>query len=189
MSSRSIPPAWVERIFERFVAAFGSMKVGAMWPADQHDAVKEVWAAQLGRFAPETIRNALQAVIDSGREWPPTLPEFVEHCRQCAMGRAQAAEVPLLTNGVSHRDEEVSRAVKQAIERGQTGQLDPRHWAKHPKSAQAVKLLVRGCEREPSLRPILLQLLRDPSPCRSGEARMELDAVREYLPAWARQAA
>lgn len=86
-----LPPAWVDRLFARFAAAFGSMKVGTMYPVDQADEVHALWGQQLSRFAPESIGLALQAVIDSGREWPPTLPEFVEQCRLSALGRAQHA--------------------------------------------------------------------------------------------------
>ena len=91
-----LPPAWVERLFERFSAAFGAMKVGTMWPAEDHETVKALWSEQLGRFSPETLRAALQAVVDSGRAWPPTLPEFVEQCRQCALGRVQHAAAAAL---------------------------------------------------------------------------------------------
>lgn len=191
MSIQPLPPAWVERIFARFSAAFGANKVGTMWPADQHEEVKALWGEQLGRFSPETIRAALQDTVDSGRSWPPTLPEFVEQCRQSAVGRAQhaPADVPRLTNGGSQRDEKVVAAVQIALGRIADGPADPRFWAKHPKGEQAVKLLVRGCERETSLRPILLSLLDDPSPCRSDEARKELDSVRSHPPHWMRDAA
>ncbi len=91
MSHQPLPRAWVDRIFARFIAAFGVAKLVAMWPEDTHEAVKDAWGHQLGRFAPETIRVALQYVIDSGREWPPTLPEFVEQCRLSSLGRAQHA--------------------------------------------------------------------------------------------------
>lgn len=96
MSRQPLPRAWVDRIFARFIAAFGVAKLVAMWPEDQHESVKDAWGSQLGRFAPDTIGMAIQAVIDSGREWPPTLPEFVEQCRQSALGRVQHAAATAL---------------------------------------------------------------------------------------------
>lgn len=192
MSSQPLPPAWVERLFERFSAAFGAMKVGTMWPAEDHETVKALWGEQLGRFTPDTIRSALQAVVDSGRAWPPTLPEFVELCRQCAVVRAQSASVDTmrLTNGGSQRDDAAAGVVREVIDRAAKAHpSDPRFWAKRPKSAQAVRLLARGCEREPSLRPILQSLLLDPSPCRSDEARAELRAMAAYPPSWLAEAA
>lgn len=84
-----LPPAWVERIFKRITGIFGSQKVGAMWSDADMAEVKELWAEQLGRFKPESIGAALQRLIDSGGNgWPPTLPEFVELCRQCSVERA-----------------------------------------------------------------------------------------------------
>lgn len=83
----SLPMSWIETLFARFAAAWGAQKIGAMFPADSHDAVKAMWANQLGRFEAETLRHALQACLDSGREWPPTLPEFVATCQRSAIER------------------------------------------------------------------------------------------------------
>lgn len=192
MSNHPLPRAWVDRLFARFFAVYGAVKLAGMWPQGELDAAKTVWSEQLGRFQPGTIRDALQALIDSGREWPPTLAEFVELCRQCAVVRAQSASVDTLrlTNGGSQRDDAAAGVVREAIGRAAKDHpSDPRFWAKHPKSAQAVRLLARGCEREPSLRPILQSLLLDPSPCRSDEARAELRAMAAYPPSWHSEAA
>ena len=86
--SAPLPPAWVERIFKRFAGMYGAQKFGAMWVGTDMEDAKDLWAEQLGRFKPESIGAALQRLIDSGSEWPPTLPEFVELCRQCAVERA-----------------------------------------------------------------------------------------------------
>ena len=77
-----LPASWVDRLFARFSAAWGFQKTGVMFPVESHEAVRALWAEQLGRFQPESIRAALQAEIDSGREWPPTLPEFLHLCIQ-----------------------------------------------------------------------------------------------------------
>lgn len=89
MSSRVLPDAWVERLFARFGAAFGAQKVAAMFPPESHAEVRALWAEQLGRFESETLRLALQASIDAGREWPPTLSEFVAHCQHASVARRQ----------------------------------------------------------------------------------------------------
>lgn len=153
-----------------------------MWAASDVAEVKAVWGEGLGTCSAGTLRAALQALVDSGSEWPPTLPEFRELCRQ--YDRPEAASPALAAPRVDPPPG-VAGALRDAV----SGPGDPRFWAKHPKSAQAVRLLVRGCEREPSLRPILASLLRDPSPCRSDEARAELQAVAGYPPAWMREVA
>lgn len=96
MSRQPLPASWVDRLFGRFSATWGVQKMGAMFPTETHDEVRGVWAEQLGRFAPESIRAALQSVTDSGREWPPSLSEFVEACRQASVARQQHAPVKLL---------------------------------------------------------------------------------------------
>lgn len=96
MSSQAVSVALVERLFSRFVAYYGSQKVGAMWADADVQEVKAVWARALMKFDPKSIGGALDRLIESGREWPPTLPEFVELCRQSAIGRQQHAPAVLL---------------------------------------------------------------------------------------------
>ena len=91
-----LPPSWVERLFAKFANAYGAAKLASMWPDDDHDAVKQMWGEQLGRFEPETLRRALQATIDTDREWPPTLPEFLASCRRCALERRAHAPAAML---------------------------------------------------------------------------------------------
>lgn len=120
MHAKSIPAAWVERLFARFTAIYGAQKVAAMWAvADGTDsrrveeataAVKAEWAQQLGRFNGGTIAVAVQAVIDSGRQWPPTLPEFVAICRDYARPEAMSAQLALPAVGKAYTDAETARA-------------------------------------------------------------------------------
>lgn len=81
-ASKSLPGAWVDRLFARFVALYGSAKVAAMWANADVVEIKAVWSEELGRFDPEMLLLAMQVIVDSGREWPPTLPEFVAACQQ-----------------------------------------------------------------------------------------------------------
>lgn len=88
--SKPLPSAWVDRLFSRLAAYYGSQKLATMWVDADMAEVKAVWSEQLGRFEPASISAALQRLVDSGNQWPPTLPEFVELCRQAAVGRQQA---------------------------------------------------------------------------------------------------
>lgn len=117
MSSQAVSVALVERLFSRFVAYYGSQKVGAMWADADVQEVKAVWARALMKFDPKSIGGALDRLIESGREWPPTLPEFVELCRQSAIGRQQAQVPALLSPGNGRTDAETAkRKVAELIE-------------------------------------------------------------------------
>jgi len=105
-----LPAPWVDRLFARFVAIYGTQKVGAMWLDASMNEVKSVWADQLGRFAPESIAGALQRLVDSSSAWPPTLPEFVELCRQASLGRvAGALPTALPARGQAYTDREAAK--------------------------------------------------------------------------------
>lgn len=110
MPEKSIPTAWVDRLFDRFTAIYGAQKVAAMWGGADLAEVKALWAQQLGRFTGGTIAVAVQAVIDSGRQWPPTLPEFVAICRDYARPEATSAQLALPAVGKAYTDAETARA-------------------------------------------------------------------------------
>lgn len=109
--SNALPLPLVDRLFDRLVALYGAQRVGAMWHGTDIAAVKDVWAQQLGRFQTATIAAALQRLVDGGDGWPPTLPEFVELCRQAALGRVQAQDGPALpAPGAGYTDIETAKA-------------------------------------------------------------------------------
>lgn len=90
---RSRAPEWVEKkLFPKFVAMYGTQKVGAMFSGADRGEVHALWGAQLGQYRAESIAIALQRLVDSGSEWPPTLPEFAKLCRESAQERATAQE-------------------------------------------------------------------------------------------------
>ena len=115
MSSQpSLPANFVDRLFARFAAIYGSQKVGTMFADMDAEAIAEakaLWGRQLGRFEAASIGGALQRLIDGGVGWPPTLPEFVELCRQSAVARrgAQDAAVLLMAPGQAFTDNETAK--------------------------------------------------------------------------------
>lgn len=117
----SLPPDWVDRLFARFLAFYGAQKVGAMWNGADVAEVKAVWGEQLGRYRPVTIGAALQKLIDSGNQWPPTLPEFVELCRLAAVEKHAGDRFALAAPGHGYTDtqtaKEILGRIKAAIRR------------------------------------------------------------------------
>lgn len=114
--SAPTPRALADRLFSRFVAMYGSQKVGAMWADADPEAVRDTWAAAIGRYAPHSIARAVAELLDSGREWPPTLPEFCELCRRGALARQQSQDLTALpAPGGTHTTRDEAGAILQRI--------------------------------------------------------------------------
>lgn len=116
--------ALVDRLFQRFMAAYGAQKVTVMWrdiPGDQAEAIKSVkvlWGRKLAQFHGKVILAALDDMIDRGNPWPPTLPEFVKACLEAREQRrhdvdADRARLALpAPSQIAHKD---SPVVKDAM--------------------------------------------------------------------------
>lgn len=91
-SREPLPEAWIDRLFSRLHAMYGS-KFAAMWQGTDPHEVKAVWAEELAGFRemPECLKAALQSFNES--EWPPTLPQFLKACREAA----RRTEKPVLS--------------------------------------------------------------------------------------------
>jgi hypothetical protein len=106
------PERLAERLFARLVAMYGAQKIGAMWADTDMALVKETWGRALQAYAPASIGDALQALLTSGREWPPTLPEFVSLCQQASIARRygqDASAFALPPPGAAFTDDETAR--------------------------------------------------------------------------------
>lgn len=125
-----LPSAWVDRLFSRFVAMYGSQKVGAMWADADRDEVKGVWADALGRYTGETLAAAVRGLIDSGSQWPPTLPEFSEACRVAAVNRRDQALALAAPGGtVTTREEAAEILARIGYQAPAKPKVDPKAWA------------------------------------------------------------
>lgn len=112
----SLPDSWVDALFAKFRLTWGAQKFSSAYRpiegenvTDWAEELHNIWAAQLGGFSGRTLKLALQAAIDSGREWPPTLAEFKALCRQYNRPEHEVSRVPALTNGGSGRGSDVAR--------------------------------------------------------------------------------
>lgn len=95
--------AWIDRIFALMACIYGR-KFSDMWAGQDADMVKAVWAEKLAGFHErhDAIKYALDCL--EGREWPPTLPEFLSDCR-----RAPKPVVATLEHKLSPEDLERNR--------------------------------------------------------------------------------
>lgn len=125
-----LPDAWIERLFDRLAALYGS-KFADLWKNTDLQNVKATWAEKLGGFAdrPEIIRHALDSCDD--RPWPPTLPEFIGLCRDQArrVGR-QTSALPAPQLSVEER---MDRARQLEASATKPKEYDYRGWCKELK--------------------------------------------------------
>jgi hypothetical protein len=78
-SRQMLPLSWIERIFQRLSAFYGS-RFADMWRGCDIESVKSIWAQELSGFTKEELAAGIAACRNL--EWPPTLPTFMKLCRQ-----------------------------------------------------------------------------------------------------------
>lgn len=78
-----LPDSWIEKIFQKFEDFYGA-KWAAQYGDFPRDRVKATWAEELSGFSsmPAAIGEAMQS--QKSNKFPPTLPEFLELCRNAA---------------------------------------------------------------------------------------------------------
>ena len=132
-SKEPLPDSWVERIFQRMQGLYGSLWVdrwrsgekvergGQLFDSGLLNA-KATWAMELGGFSdqPERIARALESCRH--RNMPPTLPEFIDLCRQQVAEQAKALPPP--TPDAERRQRNIESAA--AVKVGSVGNLQ---WA------------------------------------------------------------
>lgn len=75
----AIPQAWVEKLFGRMSAMYGS-KFADLWRGTDLQQVQRVWGQELGSLSNDELRDGVAGLRN--RPFPPTLPEFVALCRR-----------------------------------------------------------------------------------------------------------
>lgn len=151
----AFPERWIEELFDRMAAMYGA-KFADQWRGIDPAKVRAMWAEKLAGFAdkPQAIKSALDALDE--RPFPPTLPEFLQLCREAAkrVGNSQPA-LPLKP------DPERAKAASARLMAQLTGKAedyDPLLWAKRPKSQKALDFVIDGAKRSEPLRQILADL-------------------------------
>lgn len=110
------------------------MTFGHRWTSQYGEEDDGTWLQALRGITPDQVRQALQAVEDSGAEWPPTLPQFKAYCRgrrgefgigyvpEVYRARAETDPSRLLTS--DHRKNERAANLER-FRRLVTGSLEP----------------------------------------------------------------
>lgn len=177
---------WADRLFQRLAAIYGHQKLATMF-ADDSGEVRATWEEQVRRFRPDVLRRAIQSLIDSGNDWPPTLAQFIGICRDFSRTE-QSAALPALpppsATDVARAAEQIGQ-IAGALSR--PDDADRLSWARKPRSEHAVRLLLRGAERDPRLRDILRgHIAEDGAQCETALATAEVAAIKANPPAFMR---
>lgn len=77
-SINPIPQAWIDALFAKMSALYGN-KFTDMWRDSSMQAIKSVWAQELGKLSRDELAKGANALMT--QEWPPTLPQFIKLCR------------------------------------------------------------------------------------------------------------
>lgn len=169
----ALPDAWVSRIFSRMEALYGSA-FSDRWRNTDMVHVRSVWAEELAGFfdQPSMIGHALKAL--SSRPTPPSLPEFLDLCRQAPRPQRPAIEGPKLT---PDEQRERAQAISKAVDR--SAGFDFLGWAKRPGSALAMREIVKCAERKDDRFVAILAQLKADGVCdESGKLLKRWDGLQ-----------
>ena len=79
----------VERLWKRMQRVYG-----AKWASQYGDTDDGTWTTALAEFSEAEVFAGIQACIDSGDEWPPSLPQFRALCRPAPRENAAMYRLP-----------------------------------------------------------------------------------------------
>ena len=186
-----LPDLWIERIFSRLQGMYGSLWLDRWRDGTtvehggrQFDGglltAKSAWSMALSGFRnqPKCIAAAINAC--HAKPLPPTLPEFLELCREDARRRAGAGAA-LPYKPTAEESEAARKAAQMATGaiRKMADSVDFMAWASNPPSPENQgpweRFLTEGARQSNRLRATLAKHVRS-GVCRSRAAR---EAVAE----------
>lgn len=107
--ANAIPRKWVEKLFETMAAFYGA-RFADLWRDADVEVTKRVWGVELSKISAQQMKSGRENLSQLNR--PPTLPEFIEHCKRTRV-EAAASTAPQLENGVRASAETVGAAMPQ----------------------------------------------------------------------------
>lgn len=156
-----LPDAWIEKLFQKFEDFYGA-KWAAQYGDFPRDRVKRTWAEELGGFSGDAIAKALDA--QKAGKFPPTLPEFIELCRDAAR-RIGTSSAPALTHKQTPEEVDHQRVMAKrlgdSIGAGKIHDGIDTHWATHPRSAAHLAFIFDAANRDQRFKPCIEQMIED----------------------------
>lgn len=169
--------SYSERLIERFGLLWGRQKVLAQFGStpEEMNAAKTAWESQLRSTPPDVIIRVLEQLQRDPPDWPPSLAQWIKLCRDHNRPEQRVA-LPLPAKQITP---EGQKLIESAVQQIRTPAYDPLHWAKYPKSAQAISLLRRGIKDDTRLRDIWQHhIATDGVDCKT-EARRQFLAIKD----------
>lgn len=93
-----------------FISKFATQEVDSNGKDKGIVSAKRVWASELARFDRGTVGAAIEACKVEHKQYPPSLPEFLELCRARVIRKAYRPEIPAIEMGQPLRSEYARRA-------------------------------------------------------------------------------
>lgn len=123
----ALSDAWIGKIFDHMSGLYGS-QFADKWANSNIDSVRSLWAAKLAGFRdmPEAIKEALDAL--DNKPYPPSLPEFLELCRDAARRRGAATKAIPYKPTPEEQEQARAAARKAADAAANFGNRDQRKW-------------------------------------------------------------
>jgi hypothetical protein len=161
--SPSLPDSWVERLFQKFEDFYGA-KWAAQFGDFPRDRVKATWAEELAGFADkgDAIAQALSA--QKSNPFPPTLPEFLNLCRESAKRIGGYSAPALAHKPTAEEREHQSEMAKRLGDSFGAGKLKDgidTHWATHPRSAAQLRMIFDAAKNDQRFQPCIEQMIAD----------------------------
>jgi hypothetical protein len=130
----AVPEAWVDRLFAVMSAAYGA-RFADLWRGSNLADVRRLWGIELFRLTREQLKAGRENLTALPK--PPTLPEFIIHCKQARLDQSASA-VPRLEN-LPKATPEQATANLERINRAVAGLRTPKITAEW-----AFKAVMRG---------------------------------------------
>lgn len=77
-----------------FISKFATNEVDSNGKDKGILSAKRVWASELARFDRDTVKLAIEACKTEHKQYPPSLPEFLDHCKARTIRKVYQPAVP-----------------------------------------------------------------------------------------------
>lgn len=157
----------IDRLFGELESLYGS-RFADLWSGTDIERVKAKWTEKLRGFSdhPGVIQKAVDALDE--RPSPPTLPEFIQLCRDAAR-RFGTGTATLPHHPSPEERERAKAAASEAARIARGDSRDHLAWAREPKSQCACTAVFDGAKRDSRLRDIRDELIRSGIADESGK--------------------